>query len=65
MFFGYGQACPTFSEITAPISLERVELFCLFVALSYAPMEATVLHHVVSVGYGQTCLKFSEITNHQ
>ena len=37
----HAQVCPTSSKIT--ISLERVQLFCLFVVCSYTSMEATLL----------------------
>ena len=38
----HARACRT-SKIKAPISPERVELFCSFVACSYTCMETTVL----------------------
>ena len=47
MFAGFGQACPSISKVLqnnkATVSLESLELFCLFVARSYTSMETTVL----------------------
>ena len=47
IFVGFGQVCPgmpsTLQNNKAPISLGRVELFCLFVAYSYTSLEVTVL----------------------
>ena len=48
-FVGFGQACPGMPNLQnnkMPTSLERVELFRLFVVCSYTSMEATVLCHV-------------------
>ena len=52
IFVGFSQACPgmpnTLQNNKAPISLGRVELFCLFVAYSYTSLEVTVLSYCFS-----------------
>ena len=50
-----------FQNNEVPISLGRVELFCLFVACSYR--WKFHCYHAVLVGYGPACPKFSKITN--
>ena len=55
----------TFPKITkVPISLGKVELFCLFVVCSYTSMEAMLLSCHFRWLWSW-CPKFSETTNHQ
>ena len=41
----WGCSCQTSGKNKVPISLGRVELFCLFVARSYTSMETAVLSY--------------------